>query len=59
MQDHLICSLPERLWWRFTNEFDFNVELLPSLELMTVQETVSVNSWLNCNTFVSKETVNS
>jgi len=51
MRDYLFRFLPSRLRWRFTDEFDFDVELLSSLELMLLKKTVSVNSWLNCNVF--------
>ena len=47
---YLAGFLPGRLRRRFADKFDLDVELLTSLQLMLLQEAVSVDSWLNCNT---------
>ena len=48
---YLLSLLPGDLRRWLTKEFHLDVELLTSLQLMTLQETVAVNSRLNCNTF--------
>jgi len=50
----LVCSLPRHLRRRFTGELHLDVEFLSSFELMILQETVSVDSRLNCNRFSTR-----